>query len=71
MVVAEGEDFLLSSTTVTFEPGGPRVIPIEIDLIDDEFFEGREELTLRLQTTQQRVLFSTETARVAIVDNEG
>ena len=62
---------MLSSTVLTFMPGDPQALSMEIELVDDEFFEGREEFTLQLRTNQERVLFTTEATLVAIVDNEG
>lgn len=67
----EGEDFLLTSTMLTFMPGEPQTLSMEIQLVDDEFFEGREDFTLQLRTSQERVLLTTGTTLVAIVDNEG
>ena len=64
---------MLPTTNVTFVPGGPRRISVGVELIDDVFFEGREEFSLQLRAPQPRVLLSAATAAavVAIVDNEG
>ena len=62
---------MLLSSLLTFVPGGPATLPVDIVLNDDEFFEGREEFSLGLQPRQPRVVVSAESATVAIVDNEG
>ena len=68
---ADGRDFDLSSTILTFVPEGPEKISFVVDLTDDDFFEGREDFTLVLQTDQSRVTLSPNSTVVSIVDNEG
>ena len=64
-------DFSLPNTTFSFSPDGPLAYPISIILLDDPFFEGREDFTLEIRTRMPRVELSPNVITVSIVDNEG
>ncbi len=42
-----------------------------VKVLDDPFFEGREDLTLGLRAITPRVNVTSALTRVSIVDNEG
>ena len=56
---------------LTFTPSGATVLFVEIQLIDDPFFEGREKFTLQLEANQPRIILGPDRTSVSIVDNEG
>ena len=62
---------MLPRTSFIFEPRNPPNISFVVDLVDDPFFEGREDFTLQLRTNNPRVIFSQGTTDISIVDNEG
>lgn len=70
-MLAELADFILDTTSFTFEPGASLRISFVVELLDDTVFEGREDFTLQLESDQSRVMLSPITTVVSIVDNEG
>lgn len=54
-----------------FIPGGGSVLSINVEIIDDDVFEGREDFSLILSSPQPRVVFDLPQTSIAITDNEG
>ena len=66
-----GEDFDFDPVDLTFGPGQSTSYIVNIDIMDDPVFEGREGFSLLLSTTNERVVLSPGVKEVLIVDNEG
>jgi len=70
-------DFRLTSSTLTFMPGGGTIQCSRVDIIDDDIIESLtqpENLILELLKTEpsDRVIFSpNKFTRILIRDNEG
>ena len=44
---------------------------INVEVVDDKVFEGREDFSLILDSPQPRVVFNPQQTSIAITDNEG
>ena len=68
-----GEDYTYSFDPAgfVFTPDGGSVLSIDVEIIDDEVFEGREDFSLILDSAQPRVIFNPQQTSIAITDNEG
>lgn len=55
-----------------FTPGGGSLLNINVEIIDDDVFEGRENFSLILgRPPQPRVILDPRQTSIAITDNEG
>ena len=70
---AVGEDYVFSIDPAIFvyTPDGGSVLSINVEIIDDKVFEGREDFSLILDSPQPRVVFNPQETSIAITDNEG
>ena len=64
-----GEDYTALSVDITIS-AGETVYQVEVPLIDDEAVEGEENFSVFLSTTDTALLISTETATVAVKDDD-
>lgn len=65
------EDFEFDPVDLTFGPGRPTSNDVQVMIMDDRVFEGREGFSLSLSTTNERVVLTPGVKEILIVDNEG
>ena len=67
------DDFGAVATVVTFEPSVGDSFILQVDIVEDEVVEGREEFTGRLEvlSNQSGVILGQDVITVTIVEDDG
>ena len=67
------DDFGAVATVVTFEPSVADSFILQVDIVEDEVVEGREEFTGRLEvlSNQSGVILGQDIITVTIVEDDG
>ena len=68
--VADGEDYIGKTESVTFQPG-QSLSSVQVMLIDDAVYEGLQEFSLVLSSTESAVNIFQADSTAQITDDDG
>ena len=65
-----GEDYDETTQSVTFEPG-QSLVSVQVMITDDTIYEGMQEFTVMLTSSDSAVTITQSDATAQIIDNDG
>jgi hypothetical protein len=66
-----GVDYITTNGTLIFQPGGPKTLPVPVEIIDDTVAEGLESFNVQLSLVNDARIVGTGVGIGTITDNDG